>query len=36
MGSTVILIFEKNKVEFLEEAPEGIKVKLGQAIAKFE
>ncbi len=36
MGSTVILIFENHKVEFLEEAPEGIKVKYGQGIAKFK
>ncbi|GIX40401.1 MAG: hypothetical protein KatS3mg129_0134 [Leptospiraceae bacterium] len=36
MGSTVILIFERDKVEFLDTALEGIKVKLGQAIAKFK
>ncbi|MCS7205929.1 MAG: archaetidylserine decarboxylase [Leptospiraceae bacterium] len=36
MGSTVILIFEKNTVEFLETAIEGIKVKYGEKIARFQ
>lgn len=35
MGSTVILIFEKDTIEFLDTAIEGFKVKLGQGIAKF-
>ncbi len=35
MGSTVILLFEKNKVEFLDTVLEGVKVKLGQPIARF-
>lgn len=36
MGSTVILLFEKHKVEFLDTALEGTKVKLGTAIAYFK
>ena len=35
MGSTVILLFERDTVEFAERMYEGIKVRLGEPIAYF-